>query len=345
MNPPWTPLQRRTWLAEQRRENHLLPAPVLRPKYPDLIVWDWDLQNPYKWKFWMSLNGGVSYIFISDYWMYGDARQFAPDGGSELFYVVGMDRDGKEITQHSNVVRPDDAPEPLTLHTALASYWKLDESEGITRNDSYNVWDLSEWSFQEATGGGYVPVGQNNGLINYSADFGDDSGGNALVSFAANSVLAGDFTFSCWFNYNTSSGFDGQGMISLGGTVSIGIRAYDGAVNFVIYTNNVASYSAVQTPDASVSENTWTHAVFVKSAATLRIYLNRALSASAAFTGAITDTPVGFFSGTDLIFGINPWGYPLIGTLDEVACWQRVLSASEVSQLYNNGDGLAYEMF
>ena len=42
--------------------------------------------------------------------MYGDARQFAPDGGGELHYIVGVDADGNEITQHSNAVRPDDAP-------------------------------------------------------------------------------------------------------------------------------------------------------------------------------------------------------------------------------------------
>ena len=110
---PWTPLQRRTWLAEQRRKAHLLPGPVLRPKYPDLIAWDWDLANPYKWNFLMSLDGGATYIQIEDYWMYGADRQFAPDGGGELYYAVGVDRDGKEITQHSNIVRPDDAPAPI----------------------------------------------------------------------------------------------------------------------------------------------------------------------------------------------------------------------------------------
>ena len=56
----------------------------------------------------MSMNGGATYILIEDYWMYGDARQFAPDGGGELYYAVGVDKDGNEITQHSNIVRPDD---------------------------------------------------------------------------------------------------------------------------------------------------------------------------------------------------------------------------------------------
>jgi len=47
-NAPWTPFQRRTWLANERRKHRLLPAPVLRAAYPDLLQWDWDLPNPYK---------------------------------------------------------------------------------------------------------------------------------------------------------------------------------------------------------------------------------------------------------------------------------------------------------
>lgn len=112
-NAPWTPLQRRTWLAEQRRKHRLLPAPVLRAAYPDLLQWDWDFPNPYKWNVWMSFDGGTSWMLVEDYWMYGDARQFAPDGGGELYYIVGIDETGREITAHSNIVRPDDAPLPV----------------------------------------------------------------------------------------------------------------------------------------------------------------------------------------------------------------------------------------
>ncbi|MEI6194430.1 MAG: LamG domain-containing protein, partial [Verrucomicrobiota bacterium] len=234
----------------------------------------------------------------------------------------------------------------VTLQTDLAGYWKLDEAEGFSRNDSsVNAWDLGEWSFQEATGGSYRPIYQISGIHNYAADFGDESGGEGLVSFAPNSLLAGDFTFSCWFNYNTTSGFDGQGLISVGGTAQIGIRAYDGALNFVIYTNNQAGYSGAQTPDYSVSEYTWTHAVFVKDGNSLRIYVNGYEQAYADLTGNIVPTAAGFFGASDLILGINPWGYPLIGAMDEVGCWQRALTAGEVEQLYNYGSGLPFENF
>ena len=102
------------WAQKCRRNrlHRLLPAPVLRAQYPDKLAWDWDRPNPYKWNVWMSLNGGASWLLIEDYWMYGDARQFAPDGGSELYFIVGIDESGNEITAHSNIIRPDDAVVP-----------------------------------------------------------------------------------------------------------------------------------------------------------------------------------------------------------------------------------------
>ena len=576
-------INRRVWLAldlQARRrkrmraaQSFLLPAPVLRAAYPDLLQWDWDLPNPHKWNVWMSLDDGNNYILIEDYWGYGDARQFAPDGGSELYYIVGINSSGVEITEHSNIIRPDDAvpPVPLsviglqlwnrveslsaladgdavttwpdesghethlaqsdpaakpvyrlnrigqpsvqfdgiddvltsvasvfkpdehtifvvaqpdsvsekdllgtggtsdgdtllmfygnrlrghawregdanvidgdtwlhpgdvavfeqsvsaggiglkidgyedgsmsvagngantrkwvklgsrdtgfnfkghilavlvydraltpteantvrqylidtyfvptpyppqTLHSALAGYWNMDEIDGSARNDtSGNLWDLGEWSFQEATGGGYRPIYQILGFINYAADFGDESGGEGLVSFAPNSLLEGDFTFSCWVNYNTSSGFDGQGLISVGGTAQIGIRAYDGALNFTVPIDSPPGGCEALTGYGSISEYTWTHAVFVKEGNSLRIYINGVENTYTNFAGNIVPTAAGFFSETDLILGINPWGYPLVGALDEVGCWQRALSADEVLQLYNYGSGLPFENF
>lgn len=151
-NAPWTPLQRRTWLAEQRRKGHLLPPPHLRAAYPDLLQWDWDLPNPYKWVVWFSLDGGTSYQTVDGYWEYGDARQFAPDG-EELHYIVGVDADGKEITQHSNAVHPSDAPAPLVAPTlalvgenfvgtapVAASVWRFAQNDGGPDSQSVAVW-------------------------------------------------------------------------------------------------------------------------------------------------------------------------------------------------------------
>jgi hypothetical protein len=87
-------------------------APILSAMYPSSIVWKWHRPDPYRWNVYQSLDNGATYFFTEDNWAWGNARRFAPDGGSELMFVVGVDRSGKEITGHSNAVRPDDAPVP-----------------------------------------------------------------------------------------------------------------------------------------------------------------------------------------------------------------------------------------
>jgi hypothetical protein len=238
------------------------------------------------------------------------------------------------------------APAPVTLFSDLVGYWKLDEAAGNDRRDASGWgWDLTEWSFVEANGDDHIPIGRNNGRLNYAADFGDGSEGKGLVSFLPNSWFSGDFTFSCWVNYNSDTGYDGQGLISVGGTVQIGIRAYDQAVNFALMTDSGPGYLEALTPNDSIAERVWTHLAFVKTATTLLIYINGVEQASAPITGSLVPTETGFFSATDLIVGINPFGYPLVGCVDEIGCWVRALTAPEVTALYNNGDGLGYDDF
>ena len=144
-------INRRTWLAlwaQGRRRNRLrfghpalLPAPVLRAAYPDLLRWDWDLANPHKWNVWTSLNGGASWFLTEDYWMYGDARQFAPDGGSEFYFIVGVDAAGVEITERSNWIRPDDAVPPVPQSVIGLQLWTRVESlAGMSDGDRVATW-------------------------------------------------------------------------------------------------------------------------------------------------------------------------------------------------------------
>ena len=148
-------INRRLWLALQAQKHRrarvlaaratLLPAPVLRAAYPDLLRWDWELPNPFKWNVWMSLDGGVSWILIEDYWMYGDARQFAPDGGSELHFIVGVDVDGNEVTYRSNSVRPDDGVlPPVPPAPVVTTFEVIDNNGQIDLNIAW-TWDGLGW--------------------------------------------------------------------------------------------------------------------------------------------------------------------------------------------------------
>ena len=110
---PWSASRRfqgwvATWAQDRRRsrQNHLLPAPVLSPANPSIAVWDWSNTNPARWNAYNSLDGGLTYLF--DDFVAGTERQYAPDGGQHLMFIVGVDANGVEITQRSNAVRPDD---------------------------------------------------------------------------------------------------------------------------------------------------------------------------------------------------------------------------------------------
>ncbi len=147
MTKPLQLLSRGRWLAtwlqgrRRKRQHKLLPAPVLRPAYPSLLQWDWNLANPYKWNVWLSLDAGVTFFMPEDYWMYGDARQFAPDGGGEPHFIVGVDASGKEITQRSNAVRPDDAPAPVTAPSIVGGNYEWE----ATTPGWWDVW--VDWNF------------------------------------------------------------------------------------------------------------------------------------------------------------------------------------------------------
>jgi hypothetical protein len=127
--------------------------------------------------------------------------------------------------------------------------------------------------------------------------------------------------------------------------VAIGIRAYTGATDFAIYDADNETYSRVESPEAALTPYEWAHVVYVRDNSRLRIYVNGEEVVNGLFNWSQSGHAVNYFADSNLILGINPWGYPLVGLLDEVGCWARALSAYEVAELYNFGNGLAYENF
>jgi hypothetical protein len=87
---------------------------VLTAAYPDLAVWTWDYPNPAYW--YAYHQHAVGEPFTYDDRGAGTDRQYAPDGGQYLMFIVGCDANGNEVTQRSNTVRPADAQPPVLLN-------------------------------------------------------------------------------------------------------------------------------------------------------------------------------------------------------------------------------------
>jgi len=342
-------INRRTWLAlwaQGRRRNRLrfehtalLPAPVLRAAYPDLLRWDWDLPNPYKWMVWFSLDGGATYQTVDGYWEYGDARQFAPEG-EELHFIVGVDETGREITQHSNAVRPSDATAAGALRVGLVGHFGFDELAG-DRVDDVAGYVLTETPINDS---GVTAVASVAGRVGQAAAFGDGAhlqgqtpvntfssspGGFAVSVWANGAAQLSDYAFiasvwqdvdwpagSSWMLWVNPESADAQWNVFSGGGPNVQLHA---AGDFYAWTHYCLVYD-----DAA---GLWT------------FYVNGVAAATQA--GELDPLPLGRLAvGGNTYTQATTWAQ-----VDELACWHRTLTADEVTQLYNGGAGLPYENF
>lgn len=205
----------------------------------------------------------------------------------------------------------------MALIDNIAGYWKLDESSG---------------NAADATGGGTTlsnsNVSYSAGKINNGANF---NGSNSSLA-ASSSISSGPFSLGFWFKTSSSSqqvlfnnpdfpgGSSTQGYVLINAGQLTAISGSGG--------------SSLTSPLSTYSDGNWHYCVYTCGAGTGRLYVD--------------GTQVSTASQTQLAFNYYPFlgrnnnGNYLNGSLDEVGVWSRVLSASEVTELYNGGAGLQY---
>ena len=322
-NAPWTPFQRQTWLANQRRKHRLLPVPVLRAAYPDLLQWDWDLPNPYKWNVWMSLNNGSSWMLVEDYWMYGDARQFAPDGGSEFYFIVGVDAAGVEITERSNWIRPDDAVPPVPQSVIGLQLWARVESlAGMSDGDRVATWPdesghethLAQSNFD------YRPVYRSNDLGQPAVMF--DGTDDLLTSVA--SVFKPDQHTIFVVALPLATGEND--ILGTGGSG-------DGDALLMLYSNHLRGHawrgSDANAVDGSTPIDTSTLAVFEQAVSETDITLR--LDGSAEASMGMSGTPANTRKWVTL--GSRSTGTNFAGYILAVLVYDRALTETEANTI------------
>jgi len=91
----------------------------------------------------------------------------------------------------------------------------------------------------------------------------------------------------------------------------------------------------------TVPPDIWTYVTHTFNGTEVRGYINGTLISTFSHTGNIKPNPTGNRGISIGAMFTNVWeGYN--GQLDEIGLWNRSLSASEVSDLYNNGTGITY---
>jgi len=212
----------------------------------------------------------------------------------------------------------------MALNTGLVSYYKCDVSG----------------SFSDA-------VGTLNGTI-YGATFNASGKINGCQSFdgvndgvqTGNYTLTDNFTFNVWMKANKVQGtlFYRQTSSSSSTLDSYLQIAGAGTLAARVYSNTGTSYDLIT--DGTYNDDTWHMVTLVHdaSAQKLILYVDGSFVKETNTTATLRKLTIPFEFGKRFYDGYSTFG----GLQDEIGIWNRALSSTEVSELYNNGTGMTY---
>lgn len=218
----------------------------------------------------------------------------------------------------------------------LIGYWSFDEGSSTKAYDysgkKYNGSLVNSPVWISGKVGGAL---QFNGTSNYI-----DAGNPALI----NSIATGDFSVSYWEKSTdtTSSGGvlgDGTNNFGIAGfNISKRHAGYNGVYFRIASSNGGMDIVPSSDKTSALYNGSWHHVIFVisRSTNTANIYLDNTVIGTvniSSVTGSIANSRNLYIGG-----GVQDSGLPTVffpGSLDEVRVYNRALSATEVTQIYN----------
>lgn len=216
-------------------------------------------------------------------------------------------------------------PEPSSLLNGLVSYYKLDEASGAVI-DSVGSYNLTNNGSARGVAG----------KINNAFDF--ESSENDFLIFPSGSLPGSyfddDFTINMWINVESKLA---NSYFFWAGTRDINIFInYIGDLYFQLYDGTP---NGVFMDSANYSTGTWHMLTAVRDKSLgMKLYLNGDLKMENSFTGNAnsggqSESYMGDRHGPEVNYD---------GLMDEPGFWNRALSSTEISELYNSGNGLTY---
>ena len=182
------------------------------------------------------------------------------------------------------------------------------------------------------------------------------NGTNAYVSMANNSFnLTGDFSFSFWIYPTFTSGVDYRIMGTnyyAGGAYGNGWQISRFSTNKVaIQMGSNTFFSQMEGPSTMLPNNTWTHVVVTRKKSTsTKIYIN-GTDVTSSFPHTLGNSSIDpVYAATQYCqIGANKYdanpasSFMSNGSkMDAVNVWNKELTASEITELYNAGNGKQY---
>lgn len=229
----------------------------------------------------------------------------------------------------------------MALTDNLVSYWKLDESSdgsgAVTRDDAHSTNDLTD--------NNTTPSG--TGKINNGANFAEANTEYLAIADASQTGLdvSGDLSMQAWIK-PANGGANRLVVSKANGSGEFGFTMLQTSVNSILSTvdqdTGPTRSQARTSGTVDVTGSVWTHVVvtFNASNGQITIYFDgssQALNIDTTNARGINNNAEPFS-----IASSGSGGNSYNGLIDEVGIWSRVLTGTEVGELYNSGAGLAY---
>ncbi len=206
------------------------------------------------------------------------------------------------------------------LQAGLEAYWPLDDS----------LADASGSAHDGTLVGSATSV---DGIIGKGLLF-PGTAGNAVQTGTWNpSAMTGKLSFSIWAKWNGING-NYHGLIAKRDAWDPAQMMWQLEIDASSGLSQFSRYGQTPDPGVVLPVGLWHHIAVSFDGTTARIYHDGQLTSSGDFS-------FGTGTASQLVFGCGEAGgnNPFNGVLDEVAVWNRDLSADEVAYLFNNGKG------
>ena len=221
------------------------------------------------------------------------------------------------------------------LNTDLLVYWKLNETSGTNIEDSIDNYDLTTNSSNWTAG-----------RIDNGLEF--NSTGYRAWNDTFLDANQTDLSFSFWFKVpidfnNTApvdmSLFDKSDQFNVNHIRAI-LESGAGALRINIIGENQGGGTNLDSNYTNLVAGTWYHVAIVwDGGSNVSLYVNGQHNETADYTGKLNTTTLDYDFA---IGGSFRSGNEFNGTIDEFGVWNRTLTASEISDLYNGGSGITY---
>jgi hypothetical protein len=174
----------------------------------------------------------------------------------------------------------------------------------------------------------------NNTPVGFALQFLSSSNARVLIPFNVAMDFSVDFSIDFWVNPFSAGTQTEYYLISRQNTVDIFMNKISGVLTF-----NITGIGQVQTPENTIiaDERQYIACTYELSTTTIRIYVNGNNLIDTTLAGTPTS------QDRDMRIGGRHNGQAnraFNGIMDEVNFWSKALTQAEISNLYNNGNGI-----